>query len=77
MKGTQHTHPVAATGYVVSGHHVSQWEGGEVERYGTGDSFVDRGEVLHTKADNASETEPLVMLVSYVIKIGEPNVVME
>ena len=69
-----HNHPVAATGYVLQGKVISQWEGGEEEFYTAGDSFIDRGVDVHVKSENLSKTEPLKMLVSYVIKVGEPNV---
>ena len=69
-----HNHPVAATGYVVEGDVISQWEGGEVEKYSAGDSFVDLGQTMHLRSENASQSKGLKMLMSYVIKIGEPNV---
>ena len=71
-----HTHPVLATGYVIEGDVVSQWEGEEVERYTSGDTFVDHGERLHLRSENASQHKPLKFLLSYVIRTGEPNVVM-
>ena len=76
VKAPIHNHPVAATGYVLEGSVVSQWEGhgGEIEKYTKGDSFIDLGKTIHVQSDNASETESLVMLLSYVIKVGEPNV---
>lgn len=72
-----HNHPVAAVGYIVRGKVVSQWEGGSIETYTTGDAFVDLGEKLHIRSENVSKTEPLIMVLSYVIKVGEPNVVMK
>lgn len=72
-----HDHPVSATGFVVSGTVVSQWEGGEEERYTTGDTFIDHGEKIHLRSENESKTEPLKFLLSYVIKVGEPNVRMK
>lgn len=69
-----HDHPVGATGYVLHGDVISQWEGKEVERYTAGDSFIDLGGTLHVRSENASQEKPLAMLVSYVIKAGEPNV---
>lgn len=71
-----HLHPVFATGYVIEGDVVSQWEGEEVEKYTSGDTFVDHGERLHIRSENASKDRPLKFLVSYVIRAGEPNVVM-
>jgi quercetin dioxygenase-like cupin family protein len=71
-----HRHPVAATGFVLEGNVVSQWEGGVVEKYTKGDSFVDLGTTVHLRSENPSKTEPLKMLLSYVIKVGEPNVIL-
>ena len=71
-----HHHPVAATGFIVEGDVISQWDGGEVERYTVGDSFIDLGTTTHVRSENASETMPLKMVVSYVIKVGEPNVIL-
>jgi quercetin dioxygenase-like cupin family protein len=72
-----HHHPVAATGYILEGDVISQWEGGEIETYTTGDSFIDHGVTLHPRSENANKDKPLKMLLSYVIKTGEPNVVMD
>ena len=72
-----HHHPVAATGYILEGDVLSQWEGGEIETYTTGDSFIDHGITHHARSENASEHRPLKMLMSYVIKIGEANVVVD
>jgi quercetin dioxygenase-like cupin family protein len=69
-----HTHPVAATGYVVEGDVISQWEDGEVEEYSTGDSFIDHGIRKHLRSENASNSNALKMVVSYVIKVGQANV---
>jgi quercetin dioxygenase-like cupin family protein len=70
-----HDHPVASTGYVIEGEVISQWEGGELERYKAGDSFVDHGEQRHIRSENVSgEGKWLRFVASYVIKVGEPNV---
>ena len=69
-----HNHPVAATGFIVEGDVVSQWEGGEIEAYTAGDSFIDLGGTMHLRSENASMEKPLKMLVSYVIRVGEANV---
>ncbi|KAI0156156.1 hypothetical protein BJ166DRAFT_532230 [Pestalotiopsis sp. NC0098] len=71
-----HTHPVAATGIIIEGDVVSQWEGGDVETYTQGDSFVDHGTKLHLRSENVNKDRPLVMVLSYVIKVEEPNVKM-
>ena len=72
-----HNHPVPATGYVLEGKVVSQWEGGEVERYSAGDSFIDLGVTTHILSKNETEDGPLKMLMSYVIKVEEANVNMK
>ncbi|KPI41759.1 uncharacterized protein AB675_8999 [Cyphellophora attinorum] len=73
-----HTHPVAATGYVLEGSVLSQWDGPDSleEFYTAGDSFVDHGTRVHVRSENVSQggTGVLRMLISYVIKVGEANV---
>jgi len=71
-----HTHPRACTGYILEGNVASQWEGKEVEHYSAGDSFIDLGDDLHVRSENANADKWLRMINSYVIKVGEPNVVM-
>ena len=73
-KAPLHTHPVSATGIVLEGDVESQWDGGDVERYTAGDSFVDHGMRLHVRSDNVNPDRPLVMLLSYVIRVDQPNV---
>lgn len=67
---------MAATGYILEGEVTSVWEGGGIEKYTTGDSFVDHGIRNHIRSENTSNTKPLKMLVSYVIKSGQPNVIL-
>ena len=71
-----HTHPVAATGYVLEGEVVSVWEDGEEERYAAGDSFVDHGTRKHLRSENVRADKPLKMVLSYVIEVGQPNVII-
>jgi hypothetical protein len=92
VKAPLHTHPVAATGYIIDGDVLSVWEQvgadgrgngieGEVERYTKGESFVDWGERRHLRSENVTEVREgesgwLRMVMSYVIKVGEANVHM-
>ncbi|KAH8668559.1 hypothetical protein BX600DRAFT_460271 [Xylariales sp. PMI_506] len=69
-----HTHPVAATGYVLQGKVVSQWEDGELEQYEAGDSFIDHGTRTHLRSENVSDTMSLKLLFSYVIQLGQSTV---
>ncbi|KAK4888449.1 hypothetical protein LTR27_012672 [Elasticomyces elasticus] len=75
FKAPLHNHPRPATGYVLEGSVLSLWEGGEPESYVAGDSFVDLDETVHLRSENASTTDWLRMVMSYVIEVGKPNVV--
>ena len=72
-EGALHSHPVTGLGYIVSGEHYSQWEGGEMEYYKAGDQMIDRPLEKHVFTSNPSKTEPLVIILSYIIKEGEPD----
>ena len=41
--------------------------------YTAGDSFINLGETMHLRSENASMGKPLKMLVSYAIRVGEAN----
>lgn len=68
-----HTHPVVGTNYVVQGSVISAWEDGPEERFSAGQTFLDYAHKRHTTAVNASKTEDLKIVVSYMIKTGEAN----
>lgn len=73
-----HHHPIAGPNYVVQGTVVSQWEGDEAPAtFLAGDSFLDYAKTVHVKVENPSRTEDLKLIACYVVKVGEPNVVME
>jgi quercetin dioxygenase-like cupin family protein len=72
-QGAIHSHPVVGLGYIISGEHYSQWEGGEMEYYKAGDLMIDRALEKHVHTSNPSKTEPLVFVVSYIIKKEEEN----
>ena len=69
-----HNHPVTGVNYIIEGEVISQWEGGEPEHYKAGDIFLDYPLQKHIMVKNPSETKGFKVLVSYVIKTGEPNV---
>lgn len=69
-----HNHPVAGIGYVLEGDVISQWEGKEEKVYTKGDSFVDLETTMHIRSENTNKDGWLKILISYVIKVGEPNV---
>lgn len=72
-----HTHPVSGVVYVLQGTVLTQFEDQEAEKYCTGQSFIEHGEMLHARVENESKTEDLKLLVSYVIKAGETYTVMK
>jgi quercetin dioxygenase-like cupin family protein len=72
-----HHHPIAGPNYVVQGSILSQWQGdAEPQVFHAGNSFLDYAELSHTRAENVSQTEDLKVVACYVVKVGEPNVVM-
>lgn len=72
-----HTHPVDGVNLILEGEVLSQWEGSdEVEHYKTGEIFIDYANKVHTKVENPSKTDRFVVVVTYVIKVDEPNVKM-
>lgn len=72
-----HHHPIAGPNYVVQGSIISQWEGDAEPRvFHAGDSFLEYADLSHTRAENVSQTEDLKVVACYVVKVGEPNVVM-
>lgn len=72
----EHFHPIAGPNYVVSGTVSSQWEGDEkLEIFKAGDSFIDHADKVH-RVKNASQTEGFALVACYVVKIGDPNVVI-
>jgi quercetin dioxygenase-like cupin family protein len=71
--GALHSHPVIGLGHIAAGEHYSQWEGGEMEYYKAGDMMIDRALEKHVHTSNPSKTEPLVIILSYIIKEGEAN----
>jgi quercetin dioxygenase-like cupin family protein len=74
VQGSLHTHPVPAIGYIIQGEYGSQWEDSEIEYFIAGDTIVNRANEKHFYTSNSSKTETLIILLSYAIKIGEPNI---
>ena len=72
-----HNHPRFGIGYVVEGQVISQWEGKEIEKYSAGETFIDPPDDIHVRSENPSQDNWLRFIASYVIKVGEPNVVMK
>jgi quercetin dioxygenase-like cupin family protein len=70
-----HHHPVAGTGYVVSGAFESAFEGEKPVVVREGQSFTDAVEKSHVLFRNFHDDRPLKFVISYVVRQGEPVVV--
>ena len=70
--GSGHYHPVVGLGYVIKGAILSAFDDEETKVFRQGESFVDAAHKLHSVARNASQTEPLLFLVAYTVKQGDP-----
>jgi quercetin dioxygenase-like cupin family protein len=70
--GSGHSHPVEGLGYVLEGSVVSAFDEGEPETFVAGQSFIDAA-CFHRVSRNGSNTDWLRFLISYAVKIGEPN----
>lgn len=65
-----HQHPGIGVGYVLEGVYESQYEGEELKRYVAGDPIEDLAATPHLVARNASDTEPLRFLMTFIVKRG-------
>jgi quercetin dioxygenase-like cupin family protein len=70
-----HRHPVAGYGYVVSGIVESAFGDDPPRVYRAGESFVDDADRLHRISRNVDPKAPLQLLLTYVIRTGEPNII--
>jgi quercetin dioxygenase-like cupin family protein len=67
-----HQHPGPTFGYVVRGRIKWAIDGQPAKELGPGDSFFEPLGSIHSTSANASATEPAVISVVIVGKIGEP-----
>jgi quercetin dioxygenase-like cupin family protein len=69
-----HRHPCTGVGYVLEGVYESQYEGETLQRFVTGDAIYDLADAPHHIARNGSDSEPLRLLMTFVVRKGEPTV---
>lgn len=69
-----HSHPVVGLGYVLKGSVVSAFDDDEPETFVPGQSFIDAAS-FHRISRNGSATQRLRFLITYAVKMGEPNTV--
>jgi quercetin dioxygenase-like cupin family protein len=70
----RHAHPGIGVGYVLEGVYESQYEGEPLERFNQGDAIYDLAHTPHLIARNASPTEPLRFIMTFVVKKGQPTI---
>ena len=61
-----HSHPCAVIGYIVSGSFRSQVDGGAVETFVAGQSFYEAPNGVHRISANASTTESVTFIATFV-----------
>jgi quercetin dioxygenase-like cupin family protein len=69
-----HTHPGIGIGYVLEGVYESQYEGEALKRFTAGEPIYDLEQTPHLVARNGSATEPLRLIMTFVLKKGEPTI---
>ena len=72
IEAPSHSHPVLGTGYVIEGRFESAFGNGPTVIKNQGESFVDEQNQVH-RFRNPDPLRPLVFLVSYVVRKGEPT----
>ena len=66
-----HHHPSVAHNYVLEGVAESQYEGEELKRFVTGESYQDKANASHLVFRNGDRTSPLKYLIAYTVKKGQ------
>ncbi|MFS4895279.1 cupin domain-containing protein, partial [Staphylococcus aureus] len=67
-----HYHPTVGLNYVLHGVAESQYEGEDLLRLTAGDSFQDRANTPHLLFRNPDRAAPVIILISHVLKKGQP-----
>ncbi|HMI52268.1 MAG TPA: cupin domain-containing protein [Candidatus Saccharimonadales bacterium] len=67
----RHLHPMPVVGYVLSGSFVVQVQGKEPHTYATGEVIYEPPGIPIEKFDNASASQPAVLIASYLAGSGE------
>ena len=71
-QSSPHVHPVPGMNYIIEGTVESQYEGGPLEHYKTGDTYLDQKDRVHAVFRNTSSTKPLRFLIACKIGKGVP-----
>jgi quercetin dioxygenase-like cupin family protein len=71
-----HHHPGAGHNYVLEGVAESQYEGEALKRFTAGQSYQDKGLVPHLIFRNGDGEAPLKYLIAYIVKRGQPFLII-
>jgi quercetin dioxygenase-like cupin family protein len=69
-----HKHPGIDIGYVLEGVYESQYEGEPLKRFAAGEAIYDLQDKPHLIALNGSSTEPLRLIMTFVVRKGQPTI---
>jgi quercetin dioxygenase-like cupin family protein len=69
-----HKHPGIGIGYVLEGVYESQYEGEPLKRFAAGEAIYDLQDKPHLIARNGSSTEPLRLIMTFVVRKGQPTI---
>jgi quercetin dioxygenase-like cupin family protein len=76
QKTGRHVHPCTVIGYVASGEAELEIEGQPVQRLPAGAAFHEPAGQVIARFDNASATEPMTFIASYLLSADEPLIEM-
>ena len=71
----RHLHPMPVIGYVLSGEFIVQVEGGEPRRFRTGEVVYEPANTIIERYDNASSSEPAVLIAFYLSSEGQAELI--
>lgn len=69
-----HKHPSIGIGYVLDGVYESQYEGEPLKRFAAGEAIYDLQDTPHFIARNATSSEPLRVVMTFVVRKGQPTI---
>lgn len=72
----QHRHPGHVFVYVLEGEIISQLDDGAAETFKAGDSFYEPTNGLHAVTKNPSDTETAKILVTMIMRDGDPSLTL-
>jgi quercetin dioxygenase-like cupin family protein len=71
----RHTHPMPVVGYVLDGTFVVKVDGQPEQRFTAGQSILEPANVTIERFDNASPTQPAVLIAHYLAGPGQTELI--